>query len=120
VAREDADVLRNPLPSAVMEEFSDFAQVFVLYVHVPEPSLAGRVRHRLFAQIQKRFHEASITIPLPTHELHVTPIAFSQTASSGTSHRSDPSQPTPPSPAFFAHGQPAPAPVEDCHRGVDE
>jgi potassium efflux system protein len=122
VAREDADVLCNPVPSAVMDDFSDFAQVFVLHVHVPEPSLAGRVRHRLFAQIQKRFHEAGIAIPLPTHELHVTPIADPRTAksSSGTAHRSDPSQPTPPSPALKVHGQAVPAPVEDCHRGVDE
>jgi potassium efflux system protein len=122
VAREDADVLRNPLPSAIMDEFSDFAQVFVLHVHVPEPSLAGRVRHRLFAQIQKRFHEAGIAIPLPTHELHVTPIGDPRTFTSGsrTTHRSDSSERTPPSPALFTHSQTAPAPVEDCHRGVDE
>ena len=71
VAREDADVLRNPVPSSVMEDFSDFAQIFVLHVHVPDPSLAGRVRHRLFAQIQKRFKEAGIEIPLPAQELFV-------------------------------------------------
>jgi potassium efflux system protein len=123
VAREDADVLRNPVPSAVMEDFSDFAQVFVLHVHVPEPSLAGRVRHRLFAQIQKRFQEMGIAIPLPTQELHVTPLADLRTppaSGHGSSHRYDVSHPLPASPARAAHGQPVPAPVEDCHRGVDE
>jgi potassium efflux system protein len=123
VAREDADVLRNPVPSAVMEDFSDFAQIFVLHVHVPEPSLAGRVRHRLFAQIQKRFQETGIEIPLPTQELRVTPLNDSWTpgtASHGASHRYDPSHPLPASPVIVAHVQPVPAPVEDCHRGVDE
>jgi potassium efflux system protein len=124
-ARDDADVLHNPIPAAVMEDFHDFAEVFVLHVYVPEPSLAGRVRHRLFAQIQKRFREAGIAIPLPSQELYVTPIADPRmhphaVSTSGAWHRYDPAQATPPDPAVMAHGQPAPAPVEDCHRGVDE
>ncbi len=124
VARDDADVLRNPVPSSLMEDFSDFAQVFVLHVHVPDPSLAGRVRHRLFTQIQKRFQEAGITIPLPTQQLHIASMADPRVphadADPGSAHRYDPSQPTPPSPWLGARGQPVPAPVEDCHRGVDE
>jgi potassium efflux system protein len=69
IAREDADVLRNPVPSALMEEFGDSALSFALHVHVPEPSMAGRVRHRIFSQIQRRFKESGIEIPLPAQEL---------------------------------------------------
>src|SRR5262249_48406702 len=54
VAREDDDVLRNPVPASAMEDLSEYAQIYALHVHVPEPSLAGRVRHRLLTQIQKR------------------------------------------------------------------
>lgn len=71
IARDDADVLRSPLPSAFMEELSDSSLSFVLHAHVPDPALAGRVRHRLFAQIQKRFEADGIQIPLPTQNLFV-------------------------------------------------
>jgi small-conductance mechanosensitive channel len=127
-AREDVDVLRNPVPSSYMEDFSDSALVFVLHAHVPEPSLASRVRHRLFSQIQKRFHEADIAIPLPTQELLVKSMPATPahdrwyTTVDGAhvhKHRLDQAQPTPPGPGS-PHATPAPAPVEDCHRGVDE
>src|SRR5262249_34620953 len=73
IARDDADVLRHPVPSARMEEFSASALVFALHVHVPDPSLGGRVRHRLFAQIQRRFEAEGVQIPLPTQKLLVKP-----------------------------------------------
>ncbi|SIO16281.1 potassium efflux system protein [Singulisphaera sp. GP187] len=122
IAREDADVLRNPVPVAFMEDFSDSALNFVLHVHVPDPSLGARVRHRLFAQIQRRFTAEGIEIPLPRHELRVhsgfdssgrislTPIEFP---------RFDPPSRTPPNPKLSTQPAPPPA-VESCNRGVDE
>ena len=74
IAKEDPDVLRNPAPSALMEDFSESALIVNLNAHVPEPALAGRVRHRLFAQIQRRFAEAGIMIPLPTQTLLLRPL----------------------------------------------
>ena len=41
IARNDADVLRNPVPTAFLEGFGDFGMSFALHVHVPDPSLAG-------------------------------------------------------------------------------
>ena len=120
LAREDADVLRNPVPASFMEDFSDSALNFVLHVHVPEPSLAGRVRHRLFAQIQRRFAESGIEIPLPTHELLVKPQSGPTVGSLGDLNRTDPAAPTPPAPRFSTQSPPTPSAVEDCHRGVDE
>jgi potassium efflux system protein len=122
IAREDPDVLRNPLPSAYMEEFSEAALKFVLHAHVPEPSLAGRVKHRLFAQIQRRFREAGIQIPLPTHALVVSPLepaSPATVASAPEAVRADVATRTPPAPWLQAPRY-TPAPVEDCHRGVDE
>jgi small-conductance mechanosensitive channel len=123
VARDDADVLRNPVPSSFMEDFGDSALIFALHVHVPDPSLGGRVRHRLFAQIQKRFSEAEIEIPLPAQELTVRPMGDLASARPGThrgAHRYDPAQPAPPASWLGSFPQSTPAPVESCHRGVDE
>jgi potassium efflux system protein len=71
ICREDPDVLRNPLPSAFFEEFGDFGLKFVLYLYVPDPSLSGRVKHRVSSEIQKRFAEERIEIPYPIQEVRV-------------------------------------------------
>lgn len=71
IARGDADVLKNPVPSASLESLGDSGLVFGLYVHVPEPGLAGRVRHRLYSEIQRRFDSEAIEIPYPIRELRV-------------------------------------------------
>ncbi len=71
IAQDDPDVLRNPLPSALLEELGDSALKFVLHAFVPDPSHVGRVKHRLSAEVQRRFAEANIGIPYPTHEVHL-------------------------------------------------
>jgi potassium efflux system protein len=71
IARQDADVLLNPAPAAVLEGFGDSALLFGLYAFVPDPNLAGGARHRLCTEIQRRFVEEGIVIPFPTHELHL-------------------------------------------------
>lgn len=99
IAREDADVLRNPVPAAFMESFGDSALNFVLHVHVPDPSLGPRVRHRLCTQVQKRFQAAGIGIPFPMRELLVrptTPEGLSIVPSASPSVRFAPASPTPP------------------------
>ena len=120
IAREDADVLNNPVPSAFLDAYGDSAMNFVLSVHVPEPSLMGRVRHRLYAQIQSRFAAAGIVIPLPTHQLHVRSIAADPPEPAlSPNRRFDRPEATPPAPQF-ATKPPLPVPAEACHRGVDE
>ncbi len=71
LAGEDADVMKSPEPSAGLEGFGESALLFGLYAFVPEPGLAGGVKHRLCAAIQRRFAEEGIVIPFPTHELHL-------------------------------------------------
>lgn len=119
IAREDPDVLRNPLPSAFMEEFCDTALSFALYVHVPDPSLGSRVRHRLFAQIQKRFAAEGIAFALPTHHLRVEPLG-EHAGNLVDFSRLDPPSPTPPAPRLATTPPSMPQAVEECHRGVDE
>ncbi len=71
IAHDEPDVLDDPPPSALLEELGDSALKFVLYAFVPEPGLVGRVKHRLAAEVQRRFAEANVGIPYPTHEVHL-------------------------------------------------
>ena len=74
IARDDPDVLRNPAPSALVEEFGPSSMVLILRAHVPDPSLGGRVKHRVYSQIVSLFREAGISIPLPAQELILKPV----------------------------------------------
>jgi small-conductance mechanosensitive channel len=99
IAREDPDVLRNPVPLATLEAFGDSALSFALRVYVPDPSLGLRVRHRLSTQIQRRFRDAQIEMPLPGRELYLRSIPnelLTVTHLSPVSGRLDPASPTPP------------------------
>jgi potassium efflux system protein len=134
IARDDPEVLRNPLPSALLEELGESALKFVLYVFVPDPGLVGRVKHRLSAEIHRRFGEASIGIAYPTHEVHLCRVPDDLTRvleqprwmTHPTSARFDHASAAPPPP----HLADAAAPVhkyqpvvdaeEGIHRPVDE
>jgi potassium efflux system protein len=70
-ARRDPDVVIARAPAAMMEGFGESGLLFVLFAFVPEPALVGPVRHRLCSEIQRRFAEGGIVIPLPARELIV-------------------------------------------------
>jgi potassium efflux system protein len=122
IARDDADVLRSPAVSALMEEISDSALLFVLHAHVPDPGLAGRVKHRLFAQIQRRFAAEGIRIPLPSQELQLKPadgVSHRLFAPAGELQRVDPPSQTPPPRHLSPDHANEPEPLDGGHRGVD-
>ena len=109
IARQDPDVLLNPAPSAALEGFGESALLFGLYTFVPDPGLAGDVRHRLCTEVQRRFVADGIVIPFPTHELHLNRVPADLTRalvsdheddglSSEKPHRFDPAGRTPPAP----------------------
>ena len=133
IARDDPDVLDDPLPSALLEELGESALKFVLYAFVPEPSLVGRVKHRLSAEVQRRFSEANIGIPYPRHEVHLCRVPDEITrvivqprwvASSGAS-RLDPASAAPPAPHVAEPSMPAhkfisvAEPDEEVSRAMD-
>ncbi|MFO0951278.1 MAG: mechanosensitive ion channel [Isosphaeraceae bacterium] len=99
IIREDSDVLHTPAPSALLEEFGVFDLTFVMHAHVPDPSLGGKVKHRLSGQIQRRFMAEGIQIALPTQKLLVKPFdgeTVSVFGPAGESLRVDERSPTPP------------------------
>jgi len=124
IARNDVDVLRNPVPAACLDSFGQFGMHFNLHVHVPDPSLAGRVKHRLCTEIQKQFQERGITIPMPSHE--VTLRSHSLTAIEPpeiawpVGMRVDSGSPGVPAPKGSKCPVCSPQPAEPSHRGVDE
>lgn len=71
IAGADADVLKDPAPAAFLDGIGPASLGFVLHVFVPDPGYPGKVRHRLCGQIQSRFAEAGIEIPLPIQELRL-------------------------------------------------
>jgi small-conductance mechanosensitive channel len=105
IARADADVMIKPAPSAVLEGFGESSLLFALSTFVPDPGLSGDVRHRLCAEIQRRFTQENIVIPYPTHELHVnsraannlfrSPEPTRDDALAAHPHRFDPAAKTP-------------------------
>jgi potassium efflux system protein len=121
IAREDVDVLRIPEPGASLEGFGDSALLFVLAAFVPDPGLAGIVRHRLCSAIQRRFAKEGIAIPYPTQELHLSRVPEELTEALVTprqdqqpGRRHDPASRTPPSPyGVVAAMRPTVAPVHD-------
>ncbi len=129
IARADADVLRNPVPTAIMEGFGDSALNFTLHAHVPDPSLAGRVKHRLCAEIQRRFKAQGISIPMPSREILVKSAGHDhdhnheQAAGGrqlGPFWRADGPATVPPPPTPSRCPVCFPEPAEPLHRGVDE
>jgi small-conductance mechanosensitive channel len=125
IARADADVMINPAPSASLEGFGDSSLLFGLYTFVPEPGLSGNVKHRLCAEIQRRFTQEGIVIPYPTHELHLNnrvlhelPRAPETTRdeplAAAFPFRYDPAATTPPAPHAPAAGAQPSAPLEDA------
>jgi len=123
IAHADVDVLNNPVSASFLDSIAPAALDFVLYAYVPEPSVMGRVRHRLNGEIQRRFAAGGIVIPLPTQELRVQAMNLGDGDIIARS-------PTPrfdlgrsgaiPAPHFHPSLAPLPAPAEECHRGVDE
>jgi potassium-dependent mechanosensitive channel len=121
IAAADSDVMLNPSPSAALEDFGESSLVFGLYTFVAEPGLAGGVRHRVCAEIQRRFAAEDVVMPFPTHELHLGRVpselsralaAEHEDPSTGHTVRFDDTTKTPPPP----HGSAAPLASEEIAR----
>ena len=100
VARRDPEVLFSPAPTAALEGFGESSLLFGLYAFVADPGLAGPVRHRLCSEIQRRFAEKGIVIPLPTRELHFSGMTheLARAVEPAAPYRYDQGARTPPEP----------------------
>jgi potassium efflux system protein len=73
VAHDDPDVLDDPAPSVVFNQFGDSALMFNLRVFIAHIDHLIRTRHRLHRAIDDAFREAGIVIAFPQRDVHVFP-----------------------------------------------
>ena len=117
IAHDDPDVLNNPVPSAFIDTYRRVVLELRALVHVPDPSLMGRARHRLYGQIQKRIRGRRDRHPAADPRA-ARPLARLRRSGrerpSDRPHGNDPARPS------VRLEDPAPVRDEDCDPGVDE
>lgn len=69
IAGEHSSLLKEPAPTASLEELGDSALVFQLKAFLPNLKDRQRVTHELNSMIHNRFRDAGIDIPFPQHEI---------------------------------------------------
>lgn len=69
IAGEHPALLKEPSPTASLEELGDSALVFQLKAFLPNLKDRQRVTHELNSMIHNRFREVGIDIPFPQHEV---------------------------------------------------
>ncbi|MEO5340736.1 MAG: mechanosensitive ion channel [Magnetococcus sp. MYC-9] len=71
VARQQAEVLREPAPEALFLHHGPSSLDFELRVFLPDPSLRWQARDRLNTAINQAFTQHGIRIPFPQQEVHI-------------------------------------------------
>lgn len=71
IAGEHSALLKEPAPTASLEELGDSALVFQLKAFLPTLKDRQRVTHELNSMIHNRFRDAGIDIPFPQHEVSI-------------------------------------------------
>lgn len=71
VARENANLLREPPPQAVFTSFGAAGMDFELRAFVSGPDKLGPAMHSLHLQIEQALRDAGLTLPYGTTDVHV-------------------------------------------------
>lgn len=71
VARENPEVLTNPEPEVLFEEFGESSWNMDLRVWINDPKRHRQVRSAINCAIVRKFRENNIEIPFPQRDLHV-------------------------------------------------
>lgn len=71
IAAENEDVLEDPAPQIILDEYGDSSINFELRVWVESPRKRVNVRHEINVAIRGRFEEEDIEIPYPQRDLHL-------------------------------------------------
>ena len=70
VVNGDAEVLDDPAPMVVFEEFGDNSLNFRIYAWIGDFDVGFSTRHRLTTNINRAFAASGIQIPFPQRDLH--------------------------------------------------
>ena len=74
VVVDDEDVLGNPEPMVIFEEFGDSALQFRIYCWISDFDESFSVRSRVYVSVNKALKAAGIEIPYPQRDLHLRSI----------------------------------------------
>ncbi|WP_297792341.1 mechanosensitive ion channel domain-containing protein [uncultured Eudoraea sp.] len=68
---EEKDVLKNPEPFVLFDDFGDSALLFSLHFYITDSFKALRIRSRIRYTIVSKFREENIQIPFPQRDIHI-------------------------------------------------
>lgn len=71
IALGNDNVIKDPLPSAVLASFGEYALNFEILCWIRDPSLRARTVGDLNKSIYKTFNERGIRIPFPRRDVHL-------------------------------------------------
>lgn len=87
VAEENPDVLSDPHPVVVFNQFGESSLDFELRCHVNSPEAYRTIAHRLNTAIDDLFREHGIEIAFPQRDLHLRSMDFTMKVDSNASER---------------------------------
>lgn len=70
-AEEEKDVVKEPIPLVLFEDFADSSLNFSLYFYVADGMASPLIKSNLRFRIDKAFRENDIAIPFPQRDIHI-------------------------------------------------
>ncbi|MCB1086567.1 MAG: mechanosensitive ion channel, partial [Verrucomicrobiae bacterium] len=95
IARTHSQVMSDPEPTAVFEQFGDSTLNFTLRCFVPSPDVRLLTTHEINTEINRRFAEAGIEISFPQRDLHLRSVDPAVSARIFKLNGGDPQPPVP-------------------------
>jgi len=71
VAEKNSNVLKEPPPHALCDEFGESTMIYTLRVYLPSLDVFLQTRHELHAGISHAFRTAGIEIAFPQRDIHI-------------------------------------------------
>ena len=71
VAKAHRDVLKNPKPFVIFEDFGDSALQFVLHFYITNSFTDPKIKSEIRYAIEAKFREHQINIPFPQRDIHL-------------------------------------------------
>lgn len=70
-AQDEKEVLKNPAPFVLFDDFGDSALLFSLHFYVKDSFKSLRIKSRIRYAIDKNFRNTAIIIPFPQRDVHL-------------------------------------------------
>lgn len=70
-ALKDDEVLSEPKPTVVFENFGDSSLDFILYFYIDNGFVVNRIKSDIRFEIDRKFREHQINIPFPQRDVHI-------------------------------------------------